>query len=116
MAHRVLVIDDDAAFRRLTREFVESWGCQVATAEDVLTGIRALAAEPADLVVSDYHTPRGCGLDLLNWVRVHDRRVPVFMVSGSWTDRRRPAPSSWARRSSRNPATGRSCGARWPRC
>lgn len=86
MERRVLVIDDEAALRRLAGELIASWGYQVATAEDALTGIKLLMAEPVDLVVTDYHTPRGCGLDVLGWLRSQDRGTPVFMVSGSWTE------------------------------
>lgn len=63
---RVLVVEDDAAVRRLIATIVRRLGLEVDTAEDGIVAIERLQAGPYDLVVLDLMMPRMDGLSFLN--------------------------------------------------
>ena len=78
---RALVVDDQAAFRRLVARILSDDGYAVREAPD---GRRALAlarAEPFDLVVSDVKMPHLDGLGLLAKLRAERPALPVVLVT-----------------------------------
>jgi DNA-binding response OmpR family regulator len=77
---RILVIDDDADVRGLVRTLLERVGHEVAEAPDGRAGLRALYAEPADLVILDVTMPELDGWATLE--RIRDlSEVPVLMLT-----------------------------------
>jgi DNA-binding response OmpR family regulator len=94
MSRRILIVDDEPEVLAVCKEIIEAWGYETVTAVDVAKGIKALQTERIDLVLSDFHTPLGCGLDIIAWVRAKSRTIPVFIMSGSWL----PADRFCARR------------------
>jgi CheY-like chemotaxis protein len=85
-APRILVVDDEAPFRRLLALFLGEAGYRIETAQDAPEAIRALDADPPALVVLDVGLPPdGAG----GWtVLTHLRRtaglqgVPVLVLTG----------------------------------
>lgn len=79
---KLLIIDDDADQRDLTREVLEDRfgkGC----VDEAPTGADALSKELGsyDMILSDYNLPDCTGMELLTQIR--DRcRTPVIMVTG----------------------------------
>ena len=82
---RVLVVDDEATARLLTRALLEKKGFEVVEARDGLSAIAAMQGEDEiGLVVADLNMPDMDGLELLWELRGEQRweRVPVIVVTG----------------------------------
>ncbi len=82
-AERILVVDDEEAIREVVSTLLESQGYLCTPA-----GNGRLAVEqwngnspPPDVVLSDMVMPEMDGLRLLEWVRNHDKDIPVIMVT-----------------------------------
>ena len=89
-AARVLVVDDDRAFRLSTAALLRAEGHDVQTAEDGSSAVLALrtaheAAKPLDLVLLDVRMPGLDGLGVVEALRVWGERVPIMMISGVGT-------------------------------
>jgi class 3 adenylate cyclase/CheY-like chemotaxis protein/tRNA A-37 threonylcarbamoyl transferase component Bud32 len=77
---RVLVVEDDAAMRRLVTLHLESETHDVITAEDGAEGLRlALEAMP-DLIVSDVVMPRVDGMGMLTGIRANIRTAAIPFI------------------------------------
>ncbi len=75
---RVLIVDDDRLFLKVTRTKLQSAGFQVRTAVDPSAAIAALGDEPADVILMDIcFPPDVCsggvaswdGFQLMTWLR-----------------------------------------------
>ena len=89
MAHRVLLIDDDARLPELLREFLGQNGVDVAHAPDGPRGLAMLEAGAFDAVLLDVMMPGMDGLEVLRRLRAKGSTVPVLMLTakGDETDR-----------------------------
>jgi signal transduction histidine kinase len=85
-APRILVVDDEAPFRRLLGMILHEAGYRVAAAPDAPEAIRALEADPPDLVVLDVGLPPdgAGGWRVLTHLRATERlrAVPVLVLTG----------------------------------
>jgi CheY-like chemotaxis protein len=87
-APHVLLVEDDEDMRRVLARALRHAGCRVTTTGDgheALAHLRPLAvpslgARP-DLVVTDVCLPGFSGLEVLETIRVLDRRIPVIVIS-----------------------------------
>jgi DNA-binding response OmpR family regulator len=85
MRQRILVVDDDAQFRELLKNWLESEGHEAILAESLEEGFVGIAAEPIpDVVLLDIHLGRENGLTLVHWARKqrHLAHVPIAAVTG----------------------------------
>ncbi len=81
--HRILLIDDEAAVRRVTERALKRLGHQVTSVDGIVPALALLdGATPIDLIVSDVTMPRGTGLDLIERLRESGRETPVLLTSG----------------------------------
>jgi CheY-like chemotaxis protein len=80
----VLVVDDDEAFRLLSREALEQEGFAVAEAADGHEALARLAEGPVDLVLLDVIMPRLDGFATLEQIRAtpDGAELPVIMLTG----------------------------------
>jgi PAS domain S-box-containing protein len=74
---RVLIVDDNAANRRVLAMQIESWGARYATANNAEEGLGLLRAAtrddvPFDLAILDMQMPGGSGLDLARAITTDD--------------------------------------------
>ena len=85
---RVLIIDDDARLNALLSEYLTGFGFSVRAAVHPDAGLRALKADPPDLVILDVMLPDMDGLTVCRRVR-ETSRVPIIMLTarGDVTDR-----------------------------
>ncbi len=81
----VLLVDDEEALRQTMALFLRHEGHVCRLAGDVDSALLALAAESADVVVSDIRMPGGGGIALLEAVRGLAYRCEVIMVTGDPT-------------------------------
>jgi diguanylate cyclase (GGDEF)-like protein len=79
---RILVVDDERFFRELYGEILSGAGHAVRTAGSGEEALRALAAEPADLVVSDLVMPGMDGLAFIREARRLDPELEAVAVTG----------------------------------
>ncbi|MCL7970265.1 MAG: sigma-54 dependent transcriptional regulator [marine benthic group bacterium] len=82
---RLLLVDDDRAFRISTAELLRQDGYDVATAAEATEASQRMAEGPVDLVLLDVRMPRIGGLGILEALRLRGERVPVLMISGFGT-------------------------------
>jgi len=67
---RVLIVEDDAMFRKILGSWLESWGYQVTVAEDGARAWAILREEPApQLLILDWMMPHPNGLELCRLIR-----------------------------------------------
>jgi DNA-binding response OmpR family regulator len=77
---RLLVIDDDEALNALLTEYLGQFGFAVRTAALPEEGLRALKADPPDLVVLDVMLPGMDGLAVCRKIR-ESSGVPIVMLT-----------------------------------
>lgn len=82
--NRILIVDDDAALRRLIADFLGENGYSVTAAVDAPDMRRQLAAREYDLIVLDLMMPGEDGLSALR--AMGSGRPPVIMLSAMGTD------------------------------
>jgi two-component system, chemotaxis family, chemotaxis protein CheY len=84
-ALKVLVVDDQASVRAMTRIALEKLGIRmIHEAENGQVALATAMAQPIDLIISDYNMPEMDGVGLLRAVRGHlqIRKVPFILVTG----------------------------------
>ncbi|HEX2894752.1 MAG TPA: response regulator transcription factor [Marmoricola sp.] len=85
---RVLVVDDDVTVREVVVSYLRAAGHAVVEAADGAGGLRAMRADPADLVVLDLMMPGLDGLEVCRRLRAAGD-VPIIMLTalGAEVDR-----------------------------
>lgn len=81
MAERLLVVDDDRAFRVAMGALLGDEGFEVRTADSADAALAVLRGEPIDLVLLDLRMPGRDGLSLLEEIR-RAWDVPILMLTG----------------------------------
>lgn len=84
MRSQIQIIDDSATIRCVLQSLLIENGYDATTAENGESGLRALRAEPPDLILLDMLLPDLNGLDVLRRIKRDPRTadIPVIMVTG----------------------------------
>jgi DNA-binding NtrC family response regulator len=77
----ILIIEDEAKMRRLLELNLGEDGFKTVSAADAETGLRLLASEPVDLVLTDLKLPGMSGLQLLQQVKQDHAALPVVVMT-----------------------------------
>ena len=79
----ILVVDDSPTMRRMIMASLRDLGAVFEQASSGLEAIERLAITPVDLVVLDLNMPDVHGLEVLRFVRSHDRfaSLPVVILT-----------------------------------
>lgn len=82
---RVLVVEDDAAVRRMYRAALGFAGFDVIESEDGLGALRHIDQYPPDIVVLDLMLPTVSGFIVQQEIaaHAHTRNIPIVIVTGS---------------------------------
>src|ERR1035441_3653861 len=83
---RILVVEDDAAIRRLNTEILTCSGYQVDAAGDGAAAWDALQRNNYDLVVTDNDMPKVTGIELIKKLQDTQMNLPVIMATGTLPD------------------------------
>ncbi|MDP3338512.1 MAG: response regulator transcription factor [Rhodoferax sp.] len=84
MNHHLLMIEDDARLAHMVSEYLGQNGYQVAHAGEGLSGLAALQAQPADLVILDLMLPDIDGLEVCRRIRSLPgalAQTPILMLT-----------------------------------
>lgn len=79
---RLLVVDDEPGVRESMRMILRNEHA-VTTADSVDAALRALARQPADLVLLDLVMPGRSGFELLEELRKRDDAPPVLVLTAT---------------------------------
>ncbi|HWG58487.1 MAG TPA: sigma-54 dependent transcriptional regulator [Candidatus Acidoferrales bacterium] len=82
MAHRVLIVDDEAGIRESLGALLRDEGYAVEAAASGEECLERLRENPADLVLLDVWLPKMDGLDALEQIQSKDGAPIVMMISG----------------------------------
>ncbi|WP_187430989.1 Chemotaxis protein CheY [Roseobacter fucihabitans] len=78
---RIMVVDDMSTSRGLITQALDAFGIpNVATAENGVDALKALASSPVHLVISDYNMPQMDGLQLLHQLRSSPKTKGVGFI------------------------------------
>jgi two-component system response regulator HydG len=82
---RVLIVDDDRAFRLSTAALLRDDGFDVIAVADGAEAIRALQQHQFDLMLLDMRLPGADGLRVVEALRLWGETIPILMISGFGT-------------------------------
>ena len=82
-SRKVLIADDDAAWREHLSGYLQQQGFVVVEASNGLESLVQVKRERPDAVVLDVEMPRLGGLDALKRIRPFDSAINVIFVMGS---------------------------------
>jgi DNA-binding response OmpR family regulator len=77
---RILLVEDDATIRQMTKLALERDGFAVATAHDSASGLSAFRSQTPDLVILDVMLPGVDGVSVCRTIREHSV-VPIVMLT-----------------------------------
>jgi DNA-binding response OmpR family regulator len=85
---KIVIIEDDLTFLDLLRVHLASAGHEVQTAEDAVLGLRAIIADPPDLILLDLTVPYLDGFEMIEALRNDPatRDTPVIVLTGRGDD------------------------------
>jgi DNA-binding response OmpR family regulator len=79
--YRALIVEDDAAIRRLVERLLIRQGIDIDLAADGRIAIDKLAAETYSVIVLDLMVPEMTGFDVIDYVKSSGITTPVAVVS-----------------------------------
>ena len=83
-AKRILLVDDDAPFRRsLAEQLAMENGIETREAGSCADGLAVLSADRIDLVLLDVSLPDGDGREACRRIRAGGGAMPIIMVTGA---------------------------------
>jgi DNA-binding NtrC family response regulator len=78
---RILIVDDDAASRRLLEVRLRALGCDTITAADGQEALATVRQEPPALMLLDLQMPRMGGMEVLRTLRRDALDLPVIVIT-----------------------------------
>ncbi|NWG19864.1 MAG: response regulator [Chloroflexi bacterium] len=84
-ADTVLIVEDDAATRRLYKFLLANGGYVVLEAEDGVAAMETLARHRCDLVITDMNMPRMDGMELIRTIRRDYDNIYVILITAFGT-------------------------------
>jgi len=82
----VLIVEDNAASRKVMRVTLHAEGYAVLEAEDGRSAVRLAAAHSPSLVLLDCKLPDIDGVEVARQMRAHDPTLPIVAVTGRALD------------------------------
>ncbi len=80
----ILIVEDEEAIRRVLKKvlFEDDSKNNILEASDGVEAINKIKTENLQLVICDIKMPKKDGLDVLNFLKSYDDKIPIIMISG----------------------------------
>ena|SRR5688500_9503528 len=79
---RILVVDDDSAFRKGVETFLASQGCtHVRSAGSGEIAVEMIKKEVPAVVIMDLYLPQMDGLEAISEIHKIDKNIPIFLLT-----------------------------------
>ena len=82
IAHRLLVVDDDAAVLEIIQDMLHFKGYRVVAVADGKKALEAIETEEFDLVLTDLGMPGISGWEIARSVKAKNPKLPVVLLTG----------------------------------
>ena len=82
----ILLVEDDEDHSMILKERLISSGYNVITSKTAKDAIDKLKVQTPDLVITDFNTPDGSGMDVLKHIKNASPNVPVIMLTAASLD------------------------------
>jgi CheY-like chemotaxis protein len=87
MAHTILIVDDNAAFRGMLKTMLKMRGYEPVVAASAAEGLKYAAIPAVEAVLVDYDMPGTNGLEFCRQLREQNRaagrELPVWIMTGA---------------------------------
>ncbi|KAH7343718.1 HSF-type DNA-binding-domain-containing protein [Rhizoctonia solani] len=80
---RVLLVDDDAVNLRLSKKFLQVFGCMIDVAVDGVGAVDKMNLEKYDLVLMDIVMPKMDGISATSIIRRFDHMTPIISMTSN---------------------------------
>ena len=84
ISRRILIVDDDAAVRKVLQSILESAGHQVEAATNGREAVSRIALGGIDLIITDLVMPEQEGIETIKQLRAEYPSVKVIAISGAF--------------------------------
>ena len=78
----ILLVEDDISFVHIIKTFLEKRGFEVDSSLSIKSSKSIFEKRSYDLVLLDYHLPDGTAFDFINYLHLHESKVPVVIMTG----------------------------------
>jgi two-component system response regulator HydG len=85
MNKKILLVEDDAVFSRLLKNFLGKNGYAVDVSASAAEAYKRLTGQRYDLAISDFRLPDDTGLSVLRWIKEHAPDTQVILMT-SYSD------------------------------
>lgn len=85
---KILLVDDEAAIREISKDVLETYGYSVTTAANGGEAIATFTRKNAkfDLILTDLEMPVMNGIELIRRLRKEDKKIKIIVSSGLFTE------------------------------
>ncbi|GAA0786177.1 response regulator [Roseibium denhamense] len=86
-SYPILIVDDSATMRKLTRKILENsrFDFEIAEADSAQAALRALSTGKFKIVLTDFHMPGVDGIELAGSIRDLSSKIGIYMMSTNET-------------------------------
>ncbi|NQT21874.1 MAG: response regulator [Candidatus Omnitrophica bacterium] len=81
MGKKILLVDDEEDFLKVTSSRIESWGYEVISVANGKQALDAVMSKNPDIVILDYMMPEMDGIETLKRIRKINKKLPVIMFT-----------------------------------
>tara|TARA_B100000989_G_scaffold154186_1_gene114988 strand:+ start:663 stop:1826 length:1164 start_codon:yes stop_codon:yes gene_type:complete len=80
----ILIVEDEEAIRRVLKKVLTEDDSKnnILEASDGVDAINKIKSENLELVICDIKMPKKDGIDVLNFLKSYDDKIPIIMISG----------------------------------
>ena len=80
----ILIVEDEEAIRRVLKKVLieDNSKNKIIEASDGVEAINKIKSENLELVICDIKMPKKDGIDVLNFLKTFDDKIPIIMISG----------------------------------
>jgi CheY-like chemotaxis protein len=82
----LLVVDDEAYYCEIAKDWFEREGCRVLTAEDGIVALKLLEKEKVHVIITDIRMPRMDGVELIRRLKASGSYTPTAVALTGFSD------------------------------